>query len=87
LIGIAFALLPQFFIPTIVAMNNLFSLGLILNPFLITAALLLCQAWTVCLLTAAVGYTKGLLLEKSALVSFTVVYVNIVFMVLFVLIF
>jgi DNA-binding transcriptional ArsR family regulator len=74
--GTAFAMLPLLIVPGLFSLVQLFtpvkSVGLlaILLPIFL-------QAWVVCLLASAVSITKGLKLERAALVSLAVVYVNI----------
>lgn len=72
----AFAMLPLLIVP------GLFSLAQFLLPgrsLGYTAVLLpiFLQAWVVCLLASAVSISKGLKLERAALISLGVVYLNI----------
>ncbi|OLD12711.1 MAG: hypothetical protein AUI50_00510 [Crenarchaeota archaeon 13_1_40CM_2_52_14] len=72
----AFAMLPLLIVP------GLFSLAQLLSPggsLGYTAVLLpiFLQAWVVCLLASAVSISKGLKLERAALISLGVVYLNI----------
>jgi DNA-binding transcriptional ArsR family regulator len=72
----AFAMLPLLIVP------GLFSLAQFLSPgrsLGYTAVLLpiFLQAWVVCLLASAVSISKGLRLERAALISLGVVYLNI----------
>ena len=74
--GTAFAMLPLLVVP------GLFSLAQLLAPgrSLGFAAILLpifLQAWVVCLLASAVSISKGLKLERAALISLGVIYLNI----------
>lgn len=71
----AFAMLPLLVVPGIF---YLFSL----NPrtpsvFLVLVPVVL-QAWVMCLLSAAITFSKGLRMERTALISLAVVYLNIV---------
>ena len=74
--GTAFAMLPLLIVP------GLFSLAQFLAPgssLGFTAILLpiFLQAWVVCLLASAVSISKGLKLERAALISLGVIYLNI----------
>ena len=74
--GTAFAMLPLLVVP------GLFSVAQLLAPVRslgFTAILLpiFLQAWVVCLLASAVSISKGLKLERAALISLGVIYLNI----------
>lgn len=84
LVGTAFSLVPMLILPAVLYANNLLNLGLRVNWLWINVFLLIFQAWILCLLTAAVGFSKGLRMEKAALISLTVMYFNVVFLVLFI---
>jgi DNA-binding transcriptional ArsR family regulator len=74
--GTAFAMLPLLIVP------GLFSLVQLLSPgrpagFSVILLPIFLQAWIVCLLSSAVSIAKGLKLERAALISLGVVYLNI----------
>jgi DNA-binding transcriptional ArsR family regulator len=74
--GTAFAMLPLLIVP------GLFSLVQLLSPgrpggFSVILLPIFLQAWVVCLLSSAVSIAKGLKLERAALISLGVVYLNI----------
>ncbi len=74
--GTAFAMLPLLIVPGLFSLAQLFSPG---RSLAYTAVLLpiFLQAWVVCLLASAVSISKGLKLERAALISLGVVYLNI----------
>ena len=55
-----------------------FDMAGIIAPFLLLA----CQLWTIGVLSCTISLSKGLRMDKSALISFTVIYVNIAFFLL-----
>jgi DNA-binding transcriptional ArsR family regulator len=74
--GTAFAMLPLLIVP------GLFSLVQLLSPgrpagFSVILLPIFLQAWIVCLLSSAVSIANGLKLERAALISLGVVYLNI----------
>jgi len=74
--GTAFAMLPLLIVPGLFSLLQLFSLG---RPggFSVILLPIFLQAWVVCLLSSAVSIAKGLKLERAALISLGVVYLNI----------
>ena len=78
LVGIAFSLLPLLVFPSLLLLNINLGLGLPLagNPALDILFFIL-QAWTLCLLTTAIASAKGLRIDRAAIISLTVLYLNI----------
>ncbi len=74
--GTAFAMLPLLIVPGLFSLAQLLSPGRSLGYTAILLPILL-QAWVVCLLASAVSISKGLKLERAALISLGVVYLNI----------
>jgi len=74
--GTAFAMLPLLIVPGLFSLAQLFSPGRSLGYIAILLPIFL-QAWVVCLLASAVSISKGLKLERAALISLGVVYLNI----------
>jgi DNA-binding transcriptional ArsR family regulator len=72
----AFAMLPLLIVPGLFSLAQLFSPGRSLGYTAILLPIFL-QAWVVCLLASAVSISKGLKLERAALISLGVVYLNI----------
>lgn len=84
LVGTAFSQLPLLIFPSIVwvyRMSNWVFPGGLGAQIL----LLLLQAWALGFLSVAVSLSKGLRVDKAALVSLTIMYVNIAYLALFVL--
>ncbi len=74
--GTAFAMLPLLIVPGLFSLTQLLSPGRSLGYTAILLPIFL-QAWVVCLLASAVSVSKGLKLERAALISLGVVYLNI----------
>jgi DNA-binding transcriptional ArsR family regulator len=74
--GTAFAMLPLLIVPGLFSLVQLFSPGRSVGYMGILLPIFL-QAWVVCLLASAVSISKGLKLERAALISLGVVYLNI----------
>jgi DNA-binding transcriptional ArsR family regulator len=75
--GTAFAMLPLLIVPGLFSLVQLVSPGRAVGYLAILLPIFL-QAWVVCLLASAVSISKGLKLERAALISLGVVYLNIV---------
>lgn len=73
----ALSLFPLLILPTWLYVNDVLNLGLVIDWIWVNVFLLFFQAWILCLLTAAVGFSKGLKLEKAALIGLIVMYFNI----------
>ena len=74
--GTAFAMLPLLIVPGLFSFVQLFLPGRSVGYTAILLPIVL-QAWVVCLLASAVSISKGLKLERAALISLGVVYLNI----------
>ncbi len=72
----AFAMLPLLIVPGVTLLLQVFLPGSSLGLLLIALPIVL-QAWVVCLLASAISISKGLRLERAALLSLGVVYLNI----------
>ncbi len=72
----AFAMLPLLIVPSLFSLAQLLSPGRSLGYTAVLLPIFL-QAWVVCLLASAVSISKGLKLERAALISLGVVYLNI----------
>ena len=78
LVGATFSLLPLFVFPTlllfekwnVIVFRDLFWKG-VLQLFL--------QAWSLCALTVAISLSKGLKMEKAAVVSLVLIYFNLMY--------
>ena len=75
--GTAFAMLPLLVVPGLFSLAQLLAPGRSLGSTAILLPIFL-QAWVVCLLASAVSISKGLKLERAALISLGVIYLNIV---------
>ena len=75
--GTAFAMLPLLVVPGLFSLAQLLAPGRSLGFTAILLPIFL-QAWVVCLLASAVSISKGLKLERAALISLGVIYLNIV---------
>lgn len=74
--GTAFAMLPLLIVPGLSAVN-FFSPARSVAYMVILLPIIL-QAWVVCLLSSAISVSKGLRLERTALVSLVIMYLNII---------
>lgn len=74
--GTAFAMLPLLVVPVLFSLAQLLASGRTLGFTAILLPIFL-QAWVVCLLASAVSISKGLKLERAALISLGVIYLNI----------
>ena len=78
LVGVAFSFLPLLTIPSLFLLNINLGLGIPLAGNLAVDILFyVIQAWTLCLITTAIGSAKGLRMERAAIISLTVLYLNI----------
>lgn len=73
LVGVPFSLLPSFLLPLAIALSG--NLGLTAATF--TLVFLLLQAWSFLLLIALTALVKGLPVEKSAVVTLIIVFINL----------
>jgi len=74
--GTAFSMLPLLIVPGISFLVQEFSPGRPVGYLTILLPVVL-QVWILCLLSTSISISKGLKLEKTALISLGVVYVNI----------
>ena len=74
--GTAFAMLPLLIVPGVFSLAQYLAPGSSLGFTAILLPIFL-QAWVVCLLASAVSISKGLKLERAALISLGVIYLNI----------
>lgn len=75
LTGTAFAMLPLLIVPGL-SLVNFFSPAKT-AAYLVVLLPIMLQAWVVCLLSSAISVSKGLKLERTALVSLVIMYLNI----------
>jgi len=84
LVGTALSQLPLLIFPGIVWVYRMFNWVFPVG-WGAQILLFLLQGWTLGFLSTAVSFSKGLRVDKAALVSLTIMYVNIAYLVLFVL--
>ncbi len=77
LTGTAFAMLPLLVVPGIFAIGQLLSLPIRTENSLVVLLPIILQVWVICLLSSAISISKGLKMERTALVSLGVIYLNI----------
>lgn len=75
--GTAVAMLPLLVVPGIAFVAQLFSTSITVQAYLLVLPIIL-QVWVVCLLSSAISISKGMTVEKSAVVSFAVIYLNVI---------
>ncbi len=76
--GTAFAMLPLLIVPGILLLAQYLSYPVKTQNLLIIALPIILQVWVICLLSSAISTSKGLRVEKTALISLGVVYLNII---------
>ncbi len=74
--GTAFSMLPLLIVPVLLFLVQPFSTLLRSTASLIILQTLI-QVWVICLLASATSISKGLRMEKTALISLAVMYLNI----------
>ncbi len=74
--GTAFSMLPLLIVPVLLFLVRPFSTLLSSTASLIVLQILI-QVWVICLLASATSISKGLRMEKTALISLAVMYLNI----------
>jgi hypothetical protein len=75
--GTAFAMLPLLLVPGLILLIQPFS-AIIQSATAFTILLQVgVQVWVVCLLSSAISISKGLKMERTALISLAVMYLNI----------
>jgi DNA-binding HxlR family transcriptional regulator len=75
--GTAFAMLPLLLVPGLALLTQQFAPGRTIGVPVILLSIVL-QAWVVSLLSNAISVSKGLKLERTALASLGVMYLNII---------
>ncbi len=75
--GTAFAMLPLLIVPGVFFVAQVFSASLRAANYLVVLLPVVLQVWVVCLLSGAISISKGLRMERTALVSLGVMYLNI----------
>ena len=83
--GTAFSLVPLIFYAFLWFLVKSMSPDLLLNTILWWGLLLVCQIWAVGLLSIAISVSKGLRIDKAAVISFLIQYLNIAYVLLFVM--
>ncbi len=73
----AFAMLPLLIVPGSVVVLEALGYSFTALGFLIVLLPILLQVWVICLLSSAISFSKGLKVEKTAVVSLGVIYLNI----------
>jgi hypothetical protein len=76
--GTAFAMLPLMAVPGILSIAQFARLSTVVSNYFFVLLPIVLQVWIVCLLSSAVSISKGLKMEKTAVVSLGVVYMNII---------
>ncbi len=79
--GTAFAMLPLLVVPGIFFIAQSLGTSVRTENFLIVLLPIALQVWVVCLLSGAISISKGLKIERSAVVSLGVIYLNILVLV------
>lgn len=74
--GTAFSMLPLLIVPLLLFLVQPFSTVLRTTASLIVLQILV-QVWVICLLASAISISKGLRMERTALISLAVMYLNI----------
>lgn len=82
-VGTVFSLVPLLIPLLVLEISNLLNLNLRINWLWVNVILLVFQAWVLCLLSASLSLAKGLRIERAALISLIVMYLNIGFLVIF----
>ncbi len=82
-VGTVFSLVPALIPLSVVELSSLLNLGLRIDWIWVNGILLVFQAWVLCLLSAALSLAKGLKIERAALISLIVMYLNIGLLVFF----
>ncbi len=75
--GTAFAMLPLLIVPGVFFLAQLFSASIRAETYLVVLLPVVLQVWVVCLLSSAISISKGLRMERTALIGLGVMYLNI----------
>ena len=78
-IGASFSLLPLFLFPTLLLLEN-WNLIAFRDPFWTGILQFFLQVWSLCALTSAISLSKGLRIEKAAVISLVLIYLNLGYM-------
>jgi len=79
LIGASFSLLPLFVFPTILLFEN-WNIIIFRDPLGAGILQFFLQAWSLCALSSAISLSKGLRIEKAAVISLVLIYLNLGYM-------
>ena len=79
LIGASFSLLPLFVFPTLLLFEK-WNLIVFRDPFWAGILQFFLQAWSLCALSSAISLSKGLRMEKAAVISLVLIYLNLGYM-------
>ena len=74
----AFAMLPLLIVPGTVVLLEALGYSFAALGNLVVLLPITLQVWVICLLSSAISFSKGLKMEKTAVVSLGVIYLNIV---------
>lgn len=75
--GTAFAMLPLLIVPALFFLAQLFSASIRTETYLVVLLPVVLQVWVICLLSSAISISKGLRMERTAVISLGVMYLNI----------
>jgi hypothetical protein len=78
LIGASFSLLPLFLFPTLLLFET-WDLIVFRDPLWTGILQFFLQAWSLCALTSAISLSKGLRIEKAAVISLVLIYLNLAY--------
>ncbi len=82
--GTAFSLSPIIFYAFLWALVKAISPGFLLNDIFWWGLMLTCQIWSIGLLSIAISISKALRIDRAAVISFLIQYLNIVYVLFFV---
>jgi len=80
--GTAFAMLPLLIVPGVLYVGQLLGTNSSAVFGIVTILPILIQAWIICLLSASISVAKGLKMEKTAVISLAIMYLNILALIL-----
>lgn len=75
-IGVSFSLIPLFIFPVLLLFENS-NMPIFRDPLFEGIIQFFLQVWSLCILTSAISLSKGFKAEKAAIISLTLVYVNL----------
>ncbi|MCK4243356.1 helix-turn-helix transcriptional regulator [Candidatus Bathyarchaeota archaeon] len=82
--GTAFSLSPIIFYAFLWALVKAISPGFLLNDIFWWGLMLICQIWSIGLLSIAISISKALRIDRAAVISFLIQYLNIIYVLFFV---